>query len=178
MPGPLGRRGPGVPGERAHHAPADVEHVRRALLQQRLVERAVALGDARRGVVPRALGGGAGVDRLVGGLEHRLVVEQREVGVEDRGLGLAGARGDRVAVALDRGAGGGDALFESLTLARGVVRDAVGRRRGGAVQMVDRTDREPGRGGDAGQDIAGLRRRDLPPARPLRPPGWLASQPE
>ena len=41
--------------------------------------------------MPRALGGGAARDGRAGGVEQRLVVEQREVGVEDRRLGVAGA---------------------------------------------------------------------------------------
>ena len=73
-------------------AAPDVEHVGGALAQQRLVERAVERGHLLGGVVPRALGGGAARDGLVGGLEQRLVVEQGEVGVEDGRLGLAGAR--------------------------------------------------------------------------------------
>ena len=36
---------PGLAGQSTDHAPADVEHVRGALLEQRLLERAVALGD-------------------------------------------------------------------------------------------------------------------------------------
>ena len=69
--------------------------------------------------MPRALGGGAARDRLAGGLEQRLVVEQGEVGVEDRRLGVARAAGDRLAVALDRLARGGDRLVEALALALG-----------------------------------------------------------
>ena len=102
--------GRGLAGERAHDPPADVEHVRGALLEQRLGKRAVEPGDLLRRVVPGALGRRAGVDRLLRGVEHRLVVEQREVSVEDRGVGLAGAARHRVAVALDRGAGRGDCL--------------------------------------------------------------------
>ena len=161
----------GLAGERADDSPADVEHVRRPLLEQRLLERAVELGDLLRRVVPGALGGGAGVDRLLRGVEQRLVVEQREVGVEDRGVGLAGAARHRVAVALDRFPGGGDSLVEAVTFEWGVVGDAVRWRAGGAVEVVDGAEREAGRGGDAGENVARLRRSNLS----SRLAGWPAS---
>ena len=77
--------------------------------------------------------------------------------VEDLGLGCAGAGGDRVAVALDRGAGGGDRVVEQRALTRRVVGARAG---GGAASRprrdrAGRTDREPGRGGDAGEHVAG-----------------------
>ncbi len=102
--------GLGRPRERVDDPAADVEHVGRALLQQWLVERAVPLGDARGRVVPGALGGGPGADRVLRRLEHRLVVEQREVGVEDRGVGLARPGRHGLAIALDRRSRGGDRL--------------------------------------------------------------------
>ena len=108
------------------------------------------------------------------GLEHRLVLEQRQVRVEDRRVGLAGARRDDVAVALDRGRGRRRSpCSRRVSLARRVLSGAVRRRRGGAVQMVGRADREPGRGGDAGEDVTGGRWRPAVRRRRYRRPGWL-----
>ena len=168
MPGSVGPAA-SSPVMAADDAAPHVEHVGGALAQQRLVEPAVERGHLLGGVVPRALGGGAARDGLAGGLEQRLVVEQGDVGVEDRGLGVARAAGDRLAVARDRLARRGERLVEALALALGAVGGAVGRRAGGAAEAARGPDGDAGRGRDAREHVArpsapatlgGRRRRD------------------
>ena len=140
----LGRAGRLLAGDGGDDAAPDVEHVGGALAQERLVEPAVERGHLLGRVVPRALGRGAGRDGLVGGLEQRLVVEQRQVGVEDRRLGLAGAPGDGLAVARDRPRAAAIASSRRSRSRSGAVGRAVGRRAGRRAEVARGTD------GDAG----------------------------
>jgi len=147
----------GLTGEGAHDAAPHVEYVSRALLQERLLQRPVAIGDRERRVVEGALGGGAGIDRPLGWLEQRLVVEQHQVRVEDRRLGLAGAAGDGLAVLLDRRTGGGDRLAEAFVLP--LVGGAIRRRAERASKVVRGPGGDTGRRRHATQHVARLRGR-------------------
>ena len=139
-------------------------HIGRALGQQRIGQRAVDRGDRARPRRSQArLGGLARGDRVARRLQQRLVVEQRQVRVEDLRLGGAGSLGDRLAVALDRGAGGRDRAVQQRALGGGVLR----RRAGGGASTADRRDRA----GRADRD-ARPRRRPRSGPRPVPEHRW------
>jgi hypothetical protein len=150
------RRPPAGPGEVAEHAAADVAHVGGALLQVGVAGVAVRARGGLDGDGPRLRGVAAlVVDRASRRVEQRVVVEQEEVGVEDRGLGLARAGGDRRAGRADVGprrvAGG----VEGAPLVRRVAGGRVGDHRLGLAQALGGADRDAGRDGQAAQRLAG-----------------------
>ena len=75
--------------------------------------------------------------------------------VEDCGVGLAGAGGDRIAIALDRGPRGGDRFAEPRLLALGILGGALGRWRERSPQQMGRSDRDSGRCCHPVQDLPG-----------------------
>ena len=79
-------------GQGEQNPAADVEDVGRPLCQQRVGQGAVDADEKFRSVVDRSFGGGPRRDRGPCGLQQRLVVQQRQVGVEDRRLVRPGSR--------------------------------------------------------------------------------------
>ncbi len=84
----------GLAGQVAQHSAGHVVDVGRALAQVRVVQPAVGRGHRFRGSAPRRRSAAAAVDRLARRADQRGVVEQHQVRVEDRGLGLPRLRGD------------------------------------------------------------------------------------
>jgi hypothetical protein len=76
------------------HAPADVLHIDRPLLEVGVVEAAVGVRERQRRRAPGRLCALARIDRLLRRPEQRRVVEQQQVRVEDLSLGLTGLLGD------------------------------------------------------------------------------------
>ena len=130
-------------GQRLHHPASDIEHVRRALLQQWLIEPAVAGGDRLGGVVPASLGGGPRADRLIRRSQHRVVNEQCEVRVENVRLGPTGTPGHCLTVVLDRPASGGQPVLEPLALAFWRLSHALRGRIEAAREMAGHADGQP-----------------------------------
>src|SRR6266480_6056072 len=88
--------------ERGNDLPGDTGQILRADLQVLVVERAVVVRDGLGRLMPR-LGGVLAVveDRVPGGPEQGLVVEEEEVRIEDGGAVVAGAGCDRLPRAAD-----------------------------------------------------------------------------
>ena len=85
--------------------------------------------------------------------------------IEDVRLGTPGAAGHGLAVTLDRAPRRGDRLFEACAFARRSLRRSIRRRIELTVEVVRRTDRQPRRRRDAGEELAGGRGRELPSNR-------------
>ncbi len=141
-------RGARRPAEPAQHPVAHITHVGRPRLQVLVGKRGHVVCDGVEAVRPRPGRARSGLDPPSRGLDQVRVVEQQQLGVEDRGLGLADLDRGPVTDHLEVVADLAERVLQPVqVLARigGVLVRKADRR---VAQRPRRTDADPGRGGD------------------------------